>query len=82
MQRRYRVLEPPVPIVVRKGSTAKRYVVTIPMMGPFDWIRFNDHCVITGGARSPLPAIALPLWSGAEDREEVRVSVGGRDVPW
>lgn len=82
MQRRYRVLEPPVPIVVRKGSAVKRYAVTIPMVGPFDSLRFRDHLVITCGARSPLPAVAFALWSGTEDAEEVRVTVGGRDVPW
>lgn len=60
----------------------KRYAVTIPMMGPFDEFRYNNHLVLTCGARSPLPALALPAWSGAEDREEVRVTVGGRDVPW
>lgn len=76
------MLHPPVPIVARKGSSVKRWAVTIPMMGPFDSLRFKNHLVITCGARSPLPAIALPMWDGDEDAEAVRVSVGGRDVPW
>lgn len=82
---RHALLLPPVTITMRKSTPAgeqrREWIVTIPMLGPFDWMRYRNHAVLTCAARSPLPAVALPVWTDDEDVAKIRLSVNGRDVP-
>lgn len=82
MQHTHKLLPAPVVISVLSGDSVRKFLVSIPMQGPFDWMRINNHCVITCGARSPMPAVALPIWRDQYDKAPIRVRLGGRDLPW